>query len=887
MNFSPSAYRRTISGFADPKLVTTRPHSPTNNEEPGAWMDLDPDPASQSAPSTLSGRTIDIRNRISLCAGASEAQLVDWLCADQIRRWRSGQRIPAEAYLALHPTFQSAGEPAFEVVYNEFMLRESIGESPTLVEFLWRFPKLEPLLRRQLSFHRVLANDDKTKPDDPPPDRNENDGPQADGYPEIPGHRILSELGRGGAGVVYKACQLALNRLVALKVIQTGQYAMQGSVGRFRAEAEAVARFQHPNIIQIYEVGEYEGLGYLSLEYASGGSLETSIAGTPRDPREAASLVESLASAIHYAHECGIVHRDLKPANVVMTAAGMPKITDFGLAKLLEQEDGMTVSGMILGTPSYMAPEQLLGLSHEITPAADVYALGAILYEILTGRPPFKGATPLSTLDQVANQEPLVPSKLQRNTPPDVETICMKCLEKDPARRYATARALADDLRRFLDGRPILARPTPLWEKAAKAARRRPGLAAATGAVVVAICVGFVGVLYYNGLLREGVKTARVAQSQAVRNARSAIEQRNLALKALDKLVFEVQERLGESPATRSLRRSLLDTAIAGLDELAQSTETTPPDLSRAVAHQKLGEIYRQVGRSAEATRQLEQSVRLAEQLAQAAPEDVAVKDCLSRAHIGLGELDLRASRIEPALRHFHQVVDLSEQIAAIEPGWPGALRGLIEAYVRVGRAHGFHKEYVPALSWFQKAGALSDRWLHDEPESAEAAAMLAWSYRKAADIGKLSGSPDLGIADYQRAIHVGRESLKLHPTDVPTLLHLATALNDLAGVLHGRHDLQGAIPPYAEAEVLLAGLAEADPENVETRFMLSHAQYDHARVQKDLGRFADAATAYRRAIASLRKFPAERQPMFASVEFMQLDVLERALAECERAGRR
>ena len=872
--------------------MTTRTDSLTNDDEPGAWMNLDLDMnlASRSEPSTLTGRGIDIRSRLALCPGASEAQLVDWLCSDQIRRWRSGQRIPAEAYLSLHPALQPGGEAAFEVVYNEFMLRESMGESPTLEEFTWRFPRLEPLLRRQLSFHRVLATEEKAA------DENENqtpaqdddaDGPRVEGFPEIPGHRILGELGRGGAGVVYKARQLTLNRLVALKVIQAGQYAMPGSVGRFRAEAEAVARFQHPNIIQVYEVGEHEGLGYLSLEYASGGSLETSIAGTPRDPIAAASLVESLAHAIHYAHECGIVHRDLKPANVVMTATGVPKITDFGLAKLLEQEDGMTVSGMILGTPSYMAPEQLLGLSRDITAAADVYALGAILYEILTGRPPFKGATPLSTLDQVANQEPLVPSKLQRNTPPDVETICMKCLEKDPSRRYATAKDLAEDLRRFLDGRPILARPAPLWEKAAKAGRRRPGLAAALGAVVAAICVGFVGVLYYNGLLRQGVKTARAAQVQADRSARSAIEQRNLALKALDKLVIEVQERLGESPATRSLRRSLLDTAIAGLNELAQSAEATPPDLSRAVAHQKLGEIYRLVGRVAEATQQLEQSVRLANQLAQAAPEEVAVKDCLSRAHIGLGELDLRASRTEAALRHFHEVVDLSEQIAEIEPGRPGALRGLIEAYVRVGRAHGFHKEYEPALAWFQKAGALSERWLHDDPASAEAAAMLAWSYRKAADIGKLSRSPDRGVADYQRAIQVGRESLRQHPTDVPTRLHLGTALNDLAGVLHARHDLVGALPNYAEAEALFEGLADADPENVETRFVLIHSQFDHARVQKDLGRFADAAAAYRRAIASLRKFPVERQSSLRSLEFMQLDVLERALEECEAASRR
>ena len=334
------------------------------------------------------------------------------------------------------------------------------------------------------------------------------------GAPDIPGYRIFGELGRGGAGVVYKARQLSLNRLVALKVIQAGHHAKPGAVERFRAEAETVARFQHPNIIQVYEVGEHQGLGYLTLEYAAGGSLATALAGTPQDPSSSAALLEELARAIHYAHECGIVHRDLKPANVVMTESRIPKITDFGLAKLLEPEGEVTVSGTIMGTPSYMAPEQLLGVSREITPAADVYALGAILYELLTGRPPFKGATPLSTLDQVANQEPLVPSKLQRNTPPELETICMKCLEKAPSRRYPTAEALADDLRRFLDGRPILARPTPVWEKAVKWARRRPGMAIAIVGIAVAILVVFSGILYYNALLQSSVLDGPIGQGR-------------------------------------------------------------------------------------------------------------------------------------------------------------------------------------------------------------------------------------------------------------------------------------------------------------------------------------------------------------------------------------
>src|SRR5262249_48089170 len=219
---------------------------------------------------------------------------------------------------------------------------------------------------------------------------------------------------------------------------------------RFRDEAEVAARFHHPNIIQVYEVGELEGQGYLVLEYAGGGSLQQKLGGNPQPPREAARLIEPLARALNYAHQRGIVHRDLKPANVVLTEDGIPKVTDFGLAKLLERGAGLTQTGDIMGTPSYMAPEQAQGTPSDVTPATDIYALGAILYEMLTGRPPFKGATPLSTLSQVAGQEPLAPGKLQRHTPRELETICLKCLEKEPKKRYATALDLADDLRRFL-----------------------------------------------------------------------------------------------------------------------------------------------------------------------------------------------------------------------------------------------------------------------------------------------------------------------------------------------------------------------------------------------------------------------------------------------------
>jgi eukaryotic-like serine/threonine-protein kinase len=292
--------------------------------------------------------------------------------------------------------------------------------------------------------------------------------------PEIPGFEILEELGRGAMGVVYRALQTRLNREVALKMILAGDHADPNTLARFVAEAGTIARLQHPNIVQIYGIGDWEGRPYLQLEYVEGGSLASRLDGTPWPPRSAAKLLEHLARAAAEAHRLGIVHRDLKPANILMTASGEPKISDFGLAKSLEEDSGLTRTESILGSPNYMAPEQADGRAKDVGPSADIYALGANLYELLTGRPPFVAPTILATLDLVKNSEPVPPRRLQPFLDRDLETICLKCLEKDPRRRYETADDLADDLAAFLDHKPITARRSYVWERSWKWCRRHP-----------------------------------------------------------------------------------------------------------------------------------------------------------------------------------------------------------------------------------------------------------------------------------------------------------------------------------------------------------------------------------------------------------------------------
>lgn len=371
--------------------------------------------------------------------------------------------------------------------------------------------------------------------------------------PAVPGYEIECAVGRGGLGVVYKARHLTLKRTVALKMMLSGGHAGPDELARFGTEAEAVARLQHPNIVQIHEVGAADGRPYCALEFVEGGTLAALLNGRPLPAGEAAALVGTLARAMQLAHSRNVVHRDLKPANVLLQpeesgrrapAPGgsrggtgpdrsgttsvlrsvpfVPKIADFGLARRLDSDSGQTQAGAVMGTPSYMAPEQAAGRANEAGPAADVYALGAILYECLTGHPPFRGASVVETLDQVRTREPVPPSRVQAGVPLDLETVCLKCLRKEPEGRYASAAELADDLDRYQNGEPVRARPVGASERALKWVRRNPALAGALAAVALALTAG--ATASYLGYLEARTQTdlARQNQTEAEAQARLA-----------------------------------------------------------------------------------------------------------------------------------------------------------------------------------------------------------------------------------------------------------------------------------------------------------------------------------------------------------------------------
>ena len=400
----------------------------------------------------------------------------------------------------------------------------------------------------------------------------------------VAGYEILSVLGRGAMGVVYKARQRGLQRLVALKMILSGEHASEHEMGRFRSEANAVAQLQHPNIVQIYEVGEDGGRPFFSLEFVDGLPLDQKIRGTLLPPEQSAILVRQLAEAMAYAHQHGVIHRDLKPANILLTADGIPKIGDFGLAKRLEEQgSALTQSGAVLGTPSYMSPEQAAGLGDQVGPRSDVYSLGAILYELLTSRPPFRGTSVLDTLHQLRTYEPIAPGHLQPGVPRDLETICLECLQKEQAKRYPSAGELAADLKRFIAGEPILARPIGRPERMWRWCKRNPR-AAVAGGVFVLILVGWA--VSASALAWQlGVKQheTEVARHEADENAADAQSQKNIAVTNLK--LAQVNEERHRQTADRTIKALVALGSTVQRRLQSKSTQASPRGKTVAYRH--------------------------------------------------------------------------------------------------------------------------------------------------------------------------------------------------------------------------------------------------------------------------------------------------------------
>ncbi len=553
---------------------------------------------------------------------------------EQRTAWDSGERTPVEQFLARHAALHEDSEAVLDLIYQEFVIRRSIGESPDPAEYLRRFPAWSEPLIRQFAVDEAMrsagiatagpAGDEAATLALPDPPAAGQALPMSPPPRSIDGYDILGELGRGGMGIVYKARERRLSRVVAIKTISESAFASPAQRQRFLLEAEVIARLRHPHIIAIHAFGEQDGRPYFSLEFAERGSLTQRLAEAPMNARQAAELVGALAQAVQAAHERGIIHRDLKPSNVLLAGDGTPKIADFGLAKLLDDDSGRTATGEVLGTPSFMAPEQADGHSRAVGPAADIYALGAILYQMLTGRPPFLGASAMETLKLVVSADVVPPRRQRPDVPRDLETITLKCLEKEPRRRYSNAAALADDLGRYLDGRTIAARPVSPVGRLARWSRRNPALAASAAALFLTFLLGTPALIVLWLQARADRARAEVQRDLAERS-------RDRAVRAVSLLARTEGDDM-HLEELRPLRKALVDAGIRESLALASDLGGDPQaELKRLDAYDVLAQIQSDGGDPSGARETIRKAIALAEGLAARAPSDHEARRALAR----------------------------------------------------------------------------------------------------------------------------------------------------------------------------------------------------------------------------------------------------------------
>jgi tetratricopeptide (TPR) repeat protein len=772
---------------------------------------------------------------------SSSAQDIDQLPAQTLRKldrictrfeaeWQSGAAPRLEQFLS------DVGEPLsgvllIELLRVEFDCRQRRGERPSPRDYLSRFPDRSGLVAQAWDAHQrsSAAGFTRSAALTVEPGASIDDLAEAP-LPDVDGYDVQRRIGRGGMAVVYLARDRRLGRLVALKLISSAQPGAQ-LVARLRTEAQAVARLQHPNIVQIYEIGEHESQPYLALEFVNGGSLNEWIAGNPRPANEAARLVETIARAIHAAHRQGIVHRDLKPANVMLHKNGavVPKVTDFGLAKFLDTDVSLTQSGVVVGTASYMSPEQASAAAGDVGPATDIYALGAILYELITGRPPFKAASVIETARLVRETEPVWPRQLQPQTPRDLETVCLKCLQKEPARRYATAEDLADDLARFLAGQPVRARPVGAVARAWRWARRNPLPASLILAIAISLVLGTVISSYLAWKNRALAQQERLARqdADAKRRAAETIAQylhdafrspnpqrdgRSISVaEILDRAAARLEHDFADQPILRAELSYVIAESYLGLGLHTQAI----PLLERAIevlqshldhgdqrpidAQSLLASVYRQAGQLDRAAALAEQT--LARRRALLGDDDAKTVEAISN----LAMIYQDSGKLDQSVVMHQQALDWARaHLGPQDVGRFALMNNLGHVYTLTGRVEQAIELFEAALAGFRQAHG------RDHPQ------VLA-TMNNLANALAYAQQTDRAIEMFEQVLDSARRQLgEDHPHTLSTMGSLAKAYR------FARRTAQAIDMATRALELARAKLGEDHPSTLNTAALLA-----------------------------------------------------------------
>jgi tetratricopeptide (TPR) repeat protein len=666
--------------------------------------------------------------------------------------------------------------------------------------------------------------------------------------PQVPGYEILGELGRGGMGVVYQARQLALGRIVALKMILAGSHAAPDDLQLFRAEAEKMARLQHAHIVQVYEIGEHQGLPYFSLEFCAGGSLHHKLQGTPLKPRDAARLLETLARAVAVAHDKQLVHRDLKPHNVLLDEHGEPKIADFGLARRLDAA-GQTQTGTIKGTASYMAPEQARG--ERVGPLADVYGLGAVLYELLTGRPPFLADNTVAILGQVLFQEPVPVRRLQPAAPRDLETICLCCLHKVAHRRYPSALALAEDLRRYQAGEPIVARPVGRLERAWKWARRRPAVASLAALLIVAVAVGF-------ALVTWKWQDESAARALAESNEQIANEQRDAATVARDKesLARQEEERAKKKEAdARQLAEDQKKEAFRQRDFARKYFKKAQDAVKTLLVESSQDPDYlRDVPGLAVVRRKLLEKALLAQQgFLEDQSDDPVVREAAGYTYMLVAELQTEQEHFDKADAAFQQGLAIFQRLAAQFPESQDYRAALAASHYAFGNYLRQRERYAEAVQQMSKAIAIDQDLVGQFPDNLEYVFELATAHD---GLGMTHFQAGAEADAEKHLLTAGQYQKKLLARWPPNPLHVFGASMtqaNLSATLSAKRPKE-AVPHARKALELRLSLYALTPTNVDVRKAVAQSRLALAAALALSGNLEEGEKHYRDALADLQK---------------------------------
>lgn len=783
----------------------------------------------------------------------------------QQQRWLAGDCATVET-LMRELSLNMNSDAVLDLIYSEILLREDAAEHPTEQEYVDRFPDLKDAIVRQFQVHRAL---DVQLPDDPIKQlQGTDDGRMAITISDttskppirsrqIPGFELLNVVGQGASGIAYRAIDQGLNRTVAVKLLLKPDGPDDSHHKQLLREAEASALLKHPGIVQVYQVGESNGAPFMVMEFMEGGSLAERLQTGPIQATKAAELVQRIADAVHHAHDQGVIHRDIKPGNVLLGTDGKPRVCDFGLARRLDTEHSVHSTGAVIGTPAYMSPEQARGERGD--ERSDVYSIGAVLYESLCGRSPFQAATAWEILSQVISNDVTPLRQLNSSLPQDLETVCDRCLEKDPARRYSSAAEVSDDLKRFLNNEPILASPISRWQRFVKWCgrnRRIAALAATSIGLVLAIGIGStiaaVSLSSANATIRQEQLITQQAEERANNDRQAAVD-------SLNQLVESLYDDLSNNAATLKTREKVVDAAINGLTAITQANggrdaNDREGNETSIIAYQRIGDLQRMKGEYAKAETNFKIAVELAEKNAKQVPETPRSQRILAQSFGHLSVLHTVLGNNEDAARSSKKSVLILEKVLKDNPDDRLALRQLVtqksQEYDYRWRTSGDRKAQV---EFGIAAAAIADRLLQMKDADAEANfAAQAIQFR----LGRTyleSGDSTQAATHFAKARSHIDTALDAFPENAQWKSASAVLDRASAMVVGARGDFDESLRLFEQALVAFKQILATDPANVfqqqqvaNTNSLMSTAFHAAGKEEKAIALLKEAIATYR-----------------------------------------